>query len=60
MVVSEFEYYGRVAYEAFKMYCNHITEVGTPMSEWDELGDDTQQAWIAAGVAVVKAYQGEV
>lgn len=59
MVVSEFEYYGRVAFEAFRLHLNSLFPDGTFIPEWENLGDDLQQAWISSGDAAVKAYQGE-
>ena len=59
MVVSEFEYYGRVAFEAQRLYLNGMDSDGSAMPEWDDLSDEIQQSWVAAGKAAVNAYQGE-
>lgn len=59
MAVSEFEYYGRVAFEAQRLYFNGMDTDGSPMPEWDDLTEEIQQSWVAAGRAAVQAYLGE-
>jgi len=56
---QDYTYYGRVAFEAHRESRGWTDEAGEHIPEWDELGADEQQSWLAVGVAVVEAYSGE-
>ncbi|WP_371579484.1 hypothetical protein [Streptomyces sp. NBC_01314] len=43
------------AYAAYGASTNNRTHDDRPMPDWDDLGDQVQQAWIAAAAAVAQA-----
>ena len=45
----------QVAYAAYGVSTNNRTHDDRPMPDWDDLGDQVQQAWIAAAAAVAQA-----
>lgn len=56
---QDYTYYGRVAFEAHRESRGWTDETGALLMDWEEIGDDSQQVWVAVGDAVVKAYSGE-
>ncbi len=60
MAVSDYEYYGRVAFEGYRLYFNGVDEDGeTRIPYWEELSEPQQRAWVTAGNSAVTAYKGE-
>jgi hypothetical protein len=45
----------QVAFAAYGASTNNRTHDDRPMPDWDDLGDQVQQAWIAAAAAVAQA-----
>jgi hypothetical protein len=53
-VSPDYEYYAKLAFNAYGDKANWKTWNNLPMPQWNEVGEEVQSRWIAAVKAVIK------
>lgn len=54
------EYYGKLAFEAYRANANFTTYDGKPIPDWSELSDKVKENWINAAKAVANDIMKEI
>ena len=52
--------YDQIAYEAYAKHQDWKNYQGAPIPSWEAVREDIKEAWHAAIVAVIEAYEGRI